>query len=351
MSDVAMETGNPDYQSAVNSVWDDLVNRKYYVTGGVGSGETSEGFGPDYSLRNNAYCESCSGCGELFFQHKMNLIYNDAKYVDLYEDTLYNAILGDLDLDAKNFYYQNPLDSGPRGGARYAWHVCPCCVGNIPRTLLQLPTWMYSRSADSLNVNLFIGSTATVENVGGTNVEMVQNTDYPWSNKDSITINPAAAANFTIRVRMPDRHVSALYSVTPDSDGITSIAVNGELVTNPVVQNGYAVITRKWTPGDRIDLTLPLNVQRVKADNRVTADRGRVALRYGPLIYNIESVDQNVNGVLSPDSGVTAIWHPQLLGGVMTLNGKFADGTGMVAIPNYARENRGGRSIVWMKDQ
>ena len=111
MADVAVETHDPDYQSAVKSLWDNIVNKKYYVTGGVGSGETSEGFGPNYSLRNNAYCESCSSCGQIFFQWKMNLAYHDAKYADLYEETIYNALLGSIDLEGKNFYYTNPLDA------------------------------------------------------------------------------------------------------------------------------------------------------------------------------------------------------------------------------------------------
>ena len=165
MSDVAMETGDVDYQSAVMSLWDNMVNRKYYVTGGIGSGETSEGFGPDYSLRHNAYCESCSSCGLIFFQHKLHLAYHDAKYVDLYEESLYNALLGSIDLAGENFYYQNPLDCNH---ARYDWHGCPCCVGNIPRTLLMLPTWTYSKSDDGVWVNLFVGSTVTVEDVAGT---------------------------------------------------------------------------------------------------------------------------------------------------------------------------------------
>jgi DUF1680 family protein len=122
------QPGSWAYQSAVMSLWDNIVNKKYYVTGGVGSGETSEGFGPNYSLRHNAYCESCSSCGEIFFQHKLNMTYHDAKYADLYEETLYNALLGSIDLEGKNFYYQNPLDSR---GPRYDWHGCPCCVGNI----------------------------------------------------------------------------------------------------------------------------------------------------------------------------------------------------------------------------
>jgi DUF1680 family protein len=161
MADVAVETHDPDYQSAVKSIWDNIVNKKYYVTGGVGSGETSEGFGGNYSLRNGAYCESCSSCGEIFFQWKMNLAYHDARYLDLYEETMYNALLGSTDLEGVNFFYTNPLDANE---PRTPWHVCPCCVGNIPRTLLMLPTWVYAKSAGGVYVNLFVGSTITVEN-------------------------------------------------------------------------------------------------------------------------------------------------------------------------------------------
>jgi len=255
MADVAMETSDTDYQSAV-----------------VGSGETSEGFGPDYSLRHNAYCESCSSCGEIFFQHKLNLTYHDAQFADLYEETLYNALLGSIDLEGKNFYYQNPLDSRRR---RYDWHGCPCCVGNIPRTLLMLPTWTYVKSNDGIYVNLFIGSTMTVPGVMGTDVEMVQVTDYPWSGDVAITVNPKQTRTFSVAVRMPDRDVSELYTARPDCDGITSISVNGSAV-GPVTERGYAVITRRWEAGDRIDLKLPMKVQRVKGSKKIAATRGQV---------------------------------------------------------------------------
>ncbi len=201
MADVAVETHDPDYQSAVKSLWDNLVNKKYYVTGGVGSGETSEGFGPNYSLRNGAYCESCSSCGAIFFQWKLNLAYHDAKYADLYEETMYNALLGSTDLAGKNFYYTNPLDANV---GRAPWHTCPCCVGNIPRTLLMMPTWVYAKSADGVYVNLFVGSTITLENVAGTDVEMVQATDYPWSGKLALTVNPKTPKNFSVRIRVPE---------------------------------------------------------------------------------------------------------------------------------------------------
>jgi len=347
MADIALETGDVDYHSAVKSLWSNIVNKKYYVTGGVGSGETAEGFGKNYSLPNNAYCESCSGCGELFFQYKMNLMCQDAKYADLYEETLYNAILGDVDLEARNFAYTNELDSRR---PRYPWHVCPCCVGNIPRTLLMLPTWMYAKSADSLYVNLFIGSTATVGEVAGTKVQIVQTTDYPWGGKVAITVNPEAEKRFSVKIRVPNRNVSGLYAGTPDSNGIVSIAVNGSAI-NPAVDKGYATISRTWKAGDRIDLVLPMKVQRVKASDKVRADAGRVALRYGPLVYNIESVDQDVDLVLGPGSVLSAEWKPDLLGGVTVIKGAFSNGDAMTAIPNYARSNRGGRSIVWLRDQ
>jgi DUF1680 family protein len=336
MADVAVETHDPDYQSAVKSLWHNIVNKKYYVTGGVGSGETSEGFGPNYSLRNGAYCESCSSCGEIFFQWKMNLAYHDAKYVDLYEETMYNALLGGTDLEGKTFYYTNPLDAN---APRAPWHVCPCCVGNIARTLLMMPTWMYAKSADGVYVNLFVGSTITVENVGGVDVQMVQATDYPWKGKVSITVNPKAEKNFSVRIRVPNRSVSSLYQSTPDANGITSVAVNGSAV-KPVIDKGYAVITRAWKAGDKIDVTLPMKVQRVRASDKIEADRGKVALRYGPLMYNIEKLDQDITKALSPDSALTTEWKGDLLGGVMVIKGKFAEGSPMMAIPNYARTNR-----------
>ncbi|HEY4360261.1 MAG TPA: beta-L-arabinofuranosidase domain-containing protein [Bryobacteraceae bacterium] len=364
MADVAVETHNAEYQSAVKSLWDNVVNKKYYVTGGVGSGETSEGFGPNYSLGNRAYCESCSTCGEIFFHWKMNLAYHDAKYADMYETALYNALLGATDLEGKNFFYDNPLDEYK---VRYPWHTCPCCVGNLARTLLMFPTWVYAKSDDGVYVNLFVGSTITLEDVGGTDVEMVQETDYPWSGKISLTVNPMTSKNFSLRVRVPNRGVSRLYQATPDADGIAALRVNG-LAVKQVVTNGYAVITRTWKAGDKVELVVPMKVQRVRADDHIVANRGRVALRYGPLMYSIEQVDQDITKPLSPDAVLTPEWRADLLGGVVAIKGQFADGSPLLAIPNYARMNRGpvpaaiaqtpaGRaqrpapaSVVWIKE-
>lgn len=335
MADIAAETGDQDYQSAVLSLWDNMVNKKLYVTGGVGSGETSEGFGPNYSLRNEAYCESCSSCGLIFFQYKMNLAYHDAKFADLYEQTMYNALFGAVDMEGKNFCYTNPLVNTQRT----PWHVCPCCVGNIPRTLLMVPTWSYTKGPEALYVNLFIGSRVNVGKIAGTNVQVVQKTEYPWKGTVAITVNPDEAKTFSVHVRVPNRTTSKLYTTTPAVSGLKRLLVNGKPVT-PLITNGYAVITRRWEPNDTIELELPMEVQRITADPRIKADANLIALQYGPLIYNVETVDQHNLDLALSNEPLTTEWRPDLLDGVMVITGKWQDGTPMLAIPNYARMNR-----------
>jgi len=343
MADVAVETHDVDYQSAVKSIWDNLVHRKYYLTGGVGSGETAEGFGPNYSLRNNAYCEACSTCGEIFFQWKLHLAYHDAQYADLYEQSLYNALYGSMDLAGKNFYYDNPLDANVQ---RYPWHNCPCCVGNIARTMLMLPTWTYSKSTDAVYVNLFAGGRVDVGDVAGTGVEMIQETTYPWDGRVKLTVNPKTPARFAVRIRLPRRDVSTLYRGTPNADGIGRIAVNGVQV-KPAGSRGYAEIVRLWKQGDAIELALPMPVQRVHASDRIISGgsrpsptQGRVALRLGPLVYNLEQVDQDLAAVLPASAPLAAEWRADLLNGVNVIKGTLAGGAPMLAVPNFARYNR-----------
>ncbi|MEH3120580.1 MAG: glycoside hydrolase family 127 protein [Sphingomonas phyllosphaerae] len=340
MADVAAETGDRDYQSAVLSLWDNMVNRKYYVTGGVGSGETAEGFGKDYSLPHHGYCESCSSCGLIFFQYKMNIAYHNARFADLYEETMYNALLGAVDLDGRTFTYTNPLIDTERA----KWHVCPCCVGNIPRTLLMMPTWAYVKGDDGLYVNLFIGSRIDVGEVAGTRVEMVQETDYPWSGAVAMTVNPAEQRRFALRVRVPDRTTSELYRSQPAVQGLSGLTVNGAPV--PLrIDKGYVVIDREWSRGDRIEFVLPMTVQRIVADERIAATRDATALRYGPLVYNFEQADQKRLDLAIGDDRLTPQWRGDLLGGVTVITGKWTDGSPLVAVPNYARMNRTGEGI------
>jgi uncharacterized protein len=343
MADVAIETHDVDYQSAVKSLWDNIVHRKYYLTGGVGSGETSEGFGPDYSLRNSSYCEACSSCGEIFFQWKLHLAYHDAQYADLYEQTLYNALYGALDLAGRTFYYTNPLDANAQ---RTPWHSCPCCVGNIARTMLMLPTWTYSKSSDGVFVNLFVGGRVGLGEVAGTDVEMVQATRYPWDGRVTLTVNPRTPSRFAVRIRVPKRDVSVLYRATPNGDGIARVAVNGAPV-KPAEAHGYLEIRRLWKTGDTIDLVLPMPIQRVHGSdaivagaNRPSPTKDRVALRVGPLVYNIEQVDQDIDAALDPSARLVTEWRGALLDGVNVISGTFANGAPMMAVPNFARYNR-----------
>ncbi len=352
MAQLSRQFRDPDYISATMSLWDSLVNRKYYVTGGIGSGQTPEGFGPDYSLPHRAYCESCSSCGLLFFQHELHLLFGQARFADLYEDTLSNALLGSIDLAGRNFFYPNPLDCRRR---RYPWHPVPCCVGNIPRTLLRLPQWTYSRGPAAVYVNLFVGSTVTVPDVAGTDVRVLQGTRYPWSGEVTIELQPARPARFSLAIRSPQREVSELYRAEPAGNGIEQININGERVSPPV-RNGYVLISRLWQPGDRVKLQLPMPVQRVRAIRRVEACRGQVALRRGPLIYTFESADQTLDQPLPPATRLTAQWQPDLLHGLVLIGGRWPDGSQLTAIPYYARANRAGgngqvRSTVWVREK
>jgi len=262
---------------------------------------------------------------------------------------LYNEVLGAVDDQANNIFYPNPLS----GGGRQPWTGVPCCYGNFARTVLELPTWTYTRSSNAIWLNLFIGSTMTISNVANTTVQMVQFTDYPWTNTDSVTVNPAAPANFTLYIREPNRTMSALYTPTPAISGLTSILLNGSPISPPV-NNGYAAITRTWTAGDRVDLVLPIAVQRVKVSNSVTnlftSNNGMVALQYGPLIYNVESADQPTGLILNPIAPLS-VQYTNILGGFLKISSTWSNGTPFIAIPNYSRLNRGGSSDVWFKDR
>ncbi len=328
MADVAVETHDPDYRSAVRSLWDNIVNKKYYLTGGIGAVGRYEGFGPNYALDNNGYCEACSSCGMIFFHWKMNLAYRDAHYVDNYEETIYNALLGSVDLDGKYFYYTNPLDGSMK---RSSWHQCPCCVGNIPRTLLMFPTWMYATAPDGVYVNLYAGSTIRVRD----DLEIAQQTDYPWDGRIALTVNPKTRSRFTLRLRIPNRATSRLYAAEPAVRTLTALRINGKPV-KATIDKGYAVLAREWAPGDRVELELPMPVQRVRSTDQIAATRSKTALRYGPLVYNVEAVDTDITKPLPDDAPLKAEWRAALLGGVMAIT----DGKGLTAVPNYARLNR-----------
>jgi DUF1680 family protein len=349
IADLAMLTGDAAYRKAVDRIWDSAVGRKLYVTGGVGASHRGEAFDADYELRNNGYCESCAGCGQSFWADRMHRMHHDGHYVDVQERVLYNNVLGAIELSGVNFFYQNPLASG-RG--RYPWHGCPCCVGNIPRALLGIKDVTYSLDAAgrTLLVNHYVAGEGTIDRVAGTSLRIEQRTEYPWEGDVALILTPGAAKAFTLRLRIPDRAGGALYTARPDVKGQFTLKVNGKAVPGKPV-GGYVGIERTWQAGDRVDLALPMPVQRVYADQRVAADRGRVALQRGPIVYNIESVDhdRDVRGiVLGPDAKLEPVRRKDLLGGVTAV---ACDEAKLLAIPNYARLNRGGWSQVWVAEK
>jgi DUF1680 family protein len=344
MTDVALQQGDAAYQQAVDRIWTNAIHRKHYLTGGVGASHKGEAFDGDFVLPNNGYCESCASCGLSFWSDRMHRLHQDAHYRDVQERVLYNNLLGSFELAGENFYYQNPLESNK---ARYPWHGCPCCVGNIPRALLAIKDLIYSvnPARTDLYLSHFVDSVATLPGISGTSLRIRQETPYPWDGDVVVTLNPATATDFTLRLRIPNRTESELYSATPSLAGRFTVRVNGE-PQSLHIDRGYVALRRTWKAGDRVELSLPMDVQRVHCEQRVVTNRGRVALQRGPIVYNVEDVDQSQpvkSLILKPDLPLKATWKEDLLGGVMVI-----EGPGIMAIPNYARLNRGGASQVWL---
>jgi DUF1680 family protein len=351
MTDIALHYGDAAYQQAAARIWSNAIHRKHYLTGGVGASHQGEAFAGDYELPNDGYCESCAGCGLTFWADRMHRLHANGHYRDVQERTLYNNILGAVELTGTNFYYQNPLDASR---ARYPWHGCPCCVGNIPRALLAIKDGIYSVNPPRTELYLshYVDSEATIPDVGGAALRIRQTTRYPWDGEVSVTLHPARPASFTLQLRIPDRTESELYAATPDLEGRFTVRVNGQ-PQSPRFERGYIALRSQWQAGDRIELSLPMQIQRVTADPRVAANAGRVALQYGPLVYNVESVDlpsdQSLDTLaLAPDAPLHAVWDDQLLGGVQAVRGAFADGTPLQAIPNFARLNRISHQPRWV---
>ncbi len=344
MTDMALLLGDGAYGNAVDKIWANAVQRKHYLTGGVGASHRGEAFSADFDLRNDGYCESCAGCGLSFWSDRMHRLHQDGHYRDVQERVLYNNLLGAVELTGVNFFYQNPLTSDR---PRYAWHGCPCCVGNIPRALIAIKDLMYSTNAsrDTLYVSHFVDSEGSIADLPGGTLGIRQQTEYPWKGAVKLILQPSAAAEFTLKIRIPDRTESDLYTASPDVGGNYELSVNGDAYKAPI-EKGYVSIQRIWKAGDTVELCLPLEVQRVHCDERVAANRGRVALQRGPLTYSVEDVDLAApvsDLVLKPSVALQTVWCPDLLGGVTVVQGE-----GIKAVPNFARLNRGGNSQVWL---
>jgi len=368
MADVAAMTGDTAYVHALDNIWQNVVAKKLYLTGGIGAIGAGEAFGANYELPNlSAYNETCASVGNDFWNERLFLLHGDAKYVDVLERTLYNGLVSGVSLDGKSFFYQNPLESNGRKG-RQPWFGVACCPGNITRFMASVPGYVYGLGDHTLYINLFAGGSAEIP-MDDRTVKIVQQTRYPWDGAVKISVDPGKTGAFAIKVRIPgwargEVVPSDLYRFADDSREPVHLRVNS-LEMPITLDKGYAVLYREWKPGDVIDLDLPMPVRRIVANSAVAADRGRVALQRGPITYAVEGVDSpthKVRNLLLPDNvKLTGEFRPDLLNGVEVVQGRAVyltlDAQGKVArtegkftaIPYYAWANRGrNEMLVWI---
>jgi DUF1680 family protein len=369
MADVAALTGDMDYAKAIDTIWENTVGRKLYLTGGIGASGAGEAFGRHYELPNmTAYNETCASIGMDYWNHRLFLLHGHARYIDVMERTLYNGLISGVSLDGKTFFYPNPLESNGQH-ARSPWFGVACCPGNITRFLASVPGYVYAHKGDTIYVNLFAAGKAEIETGGGRRATLVQQTRYPWDGAVRITVTPDRPRAFPIKVRIPgwarnEVVPGDLYRFSDRSDERAAVTVNGRPQPDPG-PDGYVTIDREWQAGDAIALTLPMPVRRVRAHERVEADRGRVALQRGPIVYAAEWPD-NPRGkvrnlVLPAQAQLTSAFRPDLLRGVQVVTGRAIglayDAQGRItrteqpftAIPYATWANRGrGQMAVWL---
>ena len=302
MADVAALTGDEDYIKAIDAIYNNIVSRKYYLTGGVGARHAGEAFGADYELPNlTAYNETCAAISMVYLFERMFLLHGDAKYIDCLERTLYNGVISGMSVDGGKFFYPNPLSSdghyrfnADNTMTRQPWFGCACCPSNLCRFIPSMPGYIYGVRDNNLYVNLFAANTATIA-VGGKKVTLEQSTQYPWEGDIAIKVLQNKAKAFNMMVRIPgwaQNQVvpSDLYSFSDDILAGYEVTVNGQAVKGGL-QNGYLVINRNWKKGDVVRVHLDMPVRTVVANHRVSDDRGRIAVERGPLVYCAEWAD------------------------------------------------------------
>jgi len=367
-ADVAALTGDVGYMNAMNNVWEDVVYRNMYLTGGIGSSGNNEGFSVDYDLPNEqAYCETCASVGMVFWNQRMNMLTGDSKFIDVLERSLYNGARDGLSLSGDRFFYGNPLASTGKHFRR-EWFGTACCPANIARLIASLGDYIYATSDNALRVNLFVGSNTKVK-VGKNEVAVSQVTNYPWDGNISINVDPTKKSKFALQVRVPgwitgEVVPGGLYVFEDKKPTAFTINVNGKPATYSMAK-GYAVIDREWKKGDVVSVSLPMEVKRIVSRPEVKQDEDRVALQRGPIVYCIEGADnggQAWNVILPDDTRFETSFDKDLLEGVETI--KFdaptlqisADGKSITtenkkitAIPYYSWCNRGQNPMqVWL---
>ncbi len=368
-ADISALTGNPALPQTLEKIWQSLVSRKMYLTGGIGAEGVIEGFGPDYDLPNGtAYCETCASIASALWNHRMFLASGDGRYLDVLERLLYNGILSGIGLSGDLFFYANPLASTGEH-KRSPWFSCACCPTNIARFIPALPGYFYALADDVLFVNLFSDSSVGLKWSDGREVQVRQSTDYPWDGKVRIFIDPKSSQRFTLALRIPgwarsEPVPSDLYRYDDGLQPAVGLKLNG-LPVPAETDKGFVKITRSWARGDLVEVELPMPVRRVRAQEHLKEDQGKVAFERGPLVYGFES-DDNLghvsNLVLPAAAGLEPQKRGDLLGGIVVLQGRAIaqhlskDGKKVLrsdqvltAIPYYAWAHRGqGEMAVWL---
>ena len=336
MADVAALKNDTGYIAAIDRLWDDVVHRNMYITGGIGSSRDNEGFTEDYDLPNlDAYCETCASVGMVLWNQRMNQLTGDSKYIDILERSLYNGALAGISLGGDRFFYVNPLES--KGDHhRQEWYGCACCPSQLSRFLPSIGNYIYASSDDALWVNLYIGNTGQIR-IGETDILLTQETDYPWDGSVKLTISTSQPLEKEIRLRIPN------WCKTYD------LSINGKRI-NVSEKKGYAVI-KDWKSQDVIALDMDMPVEIVAADPHVKENFGKRAIQRGPLVYCMEEIDnpEYFDQIqLSPSTTFQTAFVSDILNGIKTIktNGRAQSAT---FIPYYAWDNRkAGKMRVWI---
>ena len=367
IADVAALTGDKEYIETIDRIWDNIVSKKLYITGGIGATNRGEAFGKNYELPNaTAYCETCAAIGNVYVNHRMFLLHGESKYYDVLERTLYNGLLSGVSLQGDGFFYPNPLESAG-GYERKAWFGCACCPSNICRFIPSVPGYVYAVNGSDLYVNLYMPNTLT-QKVNGKDVVLRQETGYPWNGDVQITIDKNSAKTFSLKLRIPgwvrgEVAPGGLYEYADGKSLGYKVLVNGEEVSSEL-DKGYFTITRSWKKGDKVLLHLDMEPRVVTAREEVEADRGRIAVERGPIVYCAEAADNSfpVRSVLmGPDPDMT-VSHGDVLGYPVEKISAIAqtlhydqrgrlrvDDVKLTMIPYYAWCHRGaGEMTVWL---
>jgi len=371
MADIAALTQDASYIKAIDDIWEDVVSKKIYVTGGIGSTGNGEAFGKPYELPNmSAYNETCASIANVYWNYRLFLLHGDAKYFDVLERTLYNAFLSGVALTGDKFFYPNPLESQGQH-ARSPWFACACCPSNVTRFIPSIGGYFYAQKDKSIYVNLFAEGDAQFT-LPDNKVSLEQKTNYPWDGDIVITVSPEKSSAFELKVRIPGWAVnkpipSDLYQFEDKFTEQPKVFVNDQL-TPLTIQQGYVSFNRKWKKGDRVRIQLPMPIRRIKANDNVVADKDKLSIERGPLMYCAEWPDNKdkkvLNLVLSPEAELKTTFKPDLLKGLYTIDGKGLSATRVTSsevktestdvnlIPYYVWAHRGtGEMMVWIPDQ